>query len=178
MKGILTQLRADHRRFRELSDRIEEQTECCQGGEDIDLELIEGIVRDATGYSNHLHHPLEERLFALIRGSDSSLDRVLDQLEDEHCRFAVTADQLSAMLNGVLRDEPVRRDRLVAMCMDYIDLFRRHIELEEEVFTRAERALTDEQWRALDDASGAGEGAAAEGDAPDIPMNPGASSSI
>lgn len=177
MTGVLAQLRTDHRRFRELSDRIEEQTECCQGGEDIDLELIEGIVRDATGYSNHLHHPLEERLFALVRGCDSSLDRVLDQLEDEHRRFAVTADRLSATLNGVLRDEPVRRDRLVAMCMDYIDLFRRHIELEEDVFARAENALNDEQWRELDDASRAGEVAAAEGDAPGILMDPGAASS-
>lgn len=167
MTGILERLRADHRSFRELIEPMEAQVRRCRRAEDIDLELIQAIVSDATEYSNQLHHPVEDQLFALLRSREGSVERVIDRLEEEHRRLAVTAEQLTAMLDGVLRDEPARRDRLVTLCTDYLDLFARHLDLEEsEVFTRAERVLGDADWRLLEGWLEARTAAQTEGDEP------------
>lgn len=105
-------------------------------------------------YPEKLHHPKEERyLFAHLRHHDNQLDKVLDELEDQHAQGkAKLQDVEHAFTRFELMGEsalPILRD----MVDEYAQFSANHRRLEEEVILPgACRWLTEEEWSEVDEA--------------------------
>lgn len=126
--------------------------EVSKGRRKPDFKVLRAMVHYIDTFPEKLHHPKEDRyLFARLRLRSTEANVVLDQLEAEHIHGAKLIRDLEQHL---LRWELGGQENFKAFADEvngYADFHWRHMRQEEEfVLPLAERALTEEDWRAID----------------------------
>ncbi|NIR28797.1 MAG: hypothetical protein GWN84_05665 [Gammaproteobacteria bacterium] len=152
MANVLESLRNDHENMRVLLDILESQMAVFGGGEYPNVLLIEDILDYLRGYPTLCHHPMEDLVYDKLhtRVSSDVLERIGD-LQAEHEELARLTSELAAGVDNVLPDPKAPRSRFVALAKEFLDRYRRHMELEETVlFPAAAKHLSENDWAAID----------------------------
>lgn len=141
---------AEHARFANLLDFIEQQMVEFHEGGDPDYELLRDVVHYLHHYADQYHHPREDVAFArMIRHSPGLRVPVLMLLQ-EHRVLAAVGETLLDYLEAILEDAVIERKTIEAAASTYLVYYRHHLALEErEIVPRAAESLTPEDWAAV-----------------------------
>jgi len=118
------------------------------------LDLLFSIVYYIRVFPDKFHHPKEEDfLFKALRDRAPNCGRFLDQVTEQHRVGTGQVEALDAALKAYQANYPDRLDELATAAETFVTSQYEHMRLEEEeILTEAKAALTDEDWRRIDQA--------------------------
>jgi hemerythrin-like domain-containing protein len=116
-----------------------------------DFRLLHAMLYYIREYPERLHHPKEDEvLFAALRRRTRDADAVLDELEREHAQGEQLLNALTVSLSVFEAGAPQGLQRFAAEVDRFAAFYWAHMQTEEDrMLPAAERALTDEDWRAV-----------------------------
>ena len=153
IRDPLARWHADHVNFARLLDFLEERLELFGAGEAPDYELMLDIVYYMTHYSDVIHHPKEDVVFAIVMHRAPELARTVNELLGEHAALKDSGEQLARDLDDVVNGSIAPRERVERSAREYIALMRGHMNVEEaQIFPAAQRLLRPGDWKALEPA--------------------------
>jgi hemerythrin-like domain-containing protein len=151
LADLLEDLREDHRNMSVMLDLLSKQIEHIRDGERPDYELVHDIMRYMTVYSDAVHHPREDLLYASMKAERPDLAKGLDRVEPEHVEIAELGETLRNDVEAVASGAPVTRERLVEDTREYVRVLRKHMAWEEEdLFRRARELIESEEEMFID----------------------------
>ena len=155
MSHVMRQLRTDHSQVARLLGLLTRQLDLVKVAGSADFEIMEDAMKYMTGYADRYHHPREDLVFARLRERDAGIGEVLDSLGREHRALGAKGEAFQKVLEGVVDGAMVEREGFEAQGRDYVEFLRSHMVREDnEVFPRADSALTDADWRHVEETLG------------------------
>lgn len=140
----------EHVYFNQLLSLLRRQVDVFHRGEQPNYELMQDIIAYLREYSDRFHHPREDVAFARLAEHCPDLDLVLARLMQEHRVIAHAGEKLLEQLRAIEGGAVVPRAELEAAAATYLVYYSNHIVTEEEdVVTRAAKALTEDDWEAV-----------------------------
>lgn len=117
-----------------------------------DFDLVRAMLFYVDEFPERLHHTKEsDLLFPRLRERAPEIAGVLDRLDRDHERGEKAIRDLEHALLAFEVMGEARREAFEQAVARYIDFYLQHMAVEEtEVLPAARRALTDEDWAALD----------------------------
>ncbi len=120
-----------------------------------DDEADDGLIRDAmtymTDFVDNFHHGKEDLAVASVADRVESVRPLQKELNGQHLRIREAGRTLTAELERMLLDEPVRRRELATIGFDYAAQVRRNMEFEEgRVFPRLMEGFDEEACARID----------------------------
>ncbi|WP_042445147.1 hemerythrin domain-containing protein [Azospirillum sp. B510] len=133
---------------------LRHQIRAIRGGAAPDFPLLRAILDYIVSYPDHWHHPKEDRfLFAAIRRRAPEAEDLLGRLEREHALGYPMIETLKRQLVRFEAGDDGAAEDFFATAERYAALEYGHLQTEEEqLLPLAERTLTAEDWREIDDA--------------------------
>jgi hemerythrin-like domain-containing protein len=116
------------------------------------FDVLRAMLFYIDEFPERLHHPKEsELLFPKVRARRPDLAAVFDTLDNDHARGEASVRELQhRLLAYELLGEP-RREAFEAAARRYVELYLRHMSLEEStVLPAARESLLPEDWHELD----------------------------
>ena len=151
MADLLEDLREDHRNMTTMLDLLGRQVDHIRDGDRPDYELIHDIMRYMTVYSDALHHPKEDLLYASMKAEKPDLDADLARVGPEHREIAELGETLRNDVEAVASGAAVTRERIIADTTEYVRQLRQHMAWEEEdLFRRARDLVQSEKSMSVD----------------------------
>ena len=123
-----------------------------------DTETFFAVLRAMLFYVDEfperLHHPKEtELLFPKLRRHSPQISADLDRLNLEHAKGETNIRELQHLLLAWEFIGVTRRGAFEGACLRYVNFYLDHMRLEETlILPAAERCLSAEEWRELDEA--------------------------
>ena len=151
MADLLEDLREDHRNMTTMLDLLGRQVDHIRDGDRPDYELIHDIMRYMTVYSDAVHHPKEDLLYASMKAEKPDLDADLARVGPEHREIAELGETLRNDVEAVASGAAVTRERIIADTTEYVRQLRQHMAWEEEdLFRRARDLVQSEKSMSVD----------------------------
>jgi len=151
MADLLEDLREDHRNMTTMLDLLGRQVDHIRDGDRPDYELIHDIMRYMTVYSDAVHHPKEDLLYASMKAEKPDLDADLARVGPEHREIADLGETLRNDVEAVASGAAVTRERIIADTTEYVRQLRQHMAWEEEdLFRRARDLVQSEKSMSVD----------------------------
>ena len=151
LADILVDLREDHRNIAILLDLLDREIDRIRDGGKPDYELIHDIMRYMTVYSDAVHHPKEDVLYAAVKKDQPDLAEGLERVGPEHAELADLGESLRNDIEAIASGAAVTRKRLLADASDYVERQRHHMAWEEtDLFPRADTLANAEMAMFLD----------------------------
>lgn len=151
LADILSELREDHRNMAIMLNLLERETERIRAGDRPDYELIHDIMRYMTVYSDAVHHPKEDVLYAAMRSEKPQLAGGLERVEPEHEELARLGENLRNDMEAVACGAAITRDHVMNDARNYVRYLREHMNWEEgDLFKRADSLVDVENAMFLD----------------------------
>lgn len=155
MPETLTMWHAEHVNFARLLNLLDDQLALFHGGNTPDYELMQNIMFYMTHYSDVLHHPKEDLVFALVRERERGVARTVDDLAAQHNHLGKCGRDLVRQLDDIVNGAVSSRESVEAVAREYVGTLRTHMRIEEtEILPLAARLLTDRDWTAIHAAIG------------------------
>ncbi|RZL96212.1 MAG: hemerythrin domain-containing protein [Variovorax sp.] len=122
-----------------------------------DFGALRAMLFYVDEFPEKRHHRKEtELLFPKLRARTPLSRELLDRLDDDHARGERKIREVEHALLGFEMLGESRRHAFEQAIERYVDFYLAHMALEErEILPLAERVLTDDDWRDLDEAFGA-----------------------
>lgn len=140
----------EHKYFSHLLELLHRQVDVFETGQRPNYELMLDILSYLRHYSDRFHHPREDVAFARLAVRCPDLVPTLARLRQDHRVIASAGEKLLEQLTAIVEDAIVPRADVEAAAATYLVYYRNHIAAEEhEVLARAEDALTEEDWDAV-----------------------------
>jgi len=159
MPEALGSLRQEHRNMSTLLRALEWQVDEFERGHQPDFDVIGATLDYFLSFPDACHHPREELIFAKLHERDLAAAQQIGDLRIKHQELARRAREFASALRVVLAEAELPREAFAGWARGFIDLQRRHIDMEESTFfPAAEKTLTAQDWADL------GAQAATEGD--------------
>lgn len=150
MPDTLNLWHAEHVNFARLLNLLDDQLDLFHGGSTPDYELMQNIMFYMTHYSDVLHHPKEDLVFALVREREHGVARTVDDLAAQHTRLGKCGRELVRQLDDIVNGAVASRESVEAVAREYIETLRNHMRIEEtEILPAAARLLTNRDWTAI-----------------------------
>ncbi len=140
---LLSELRLDHRNMAVLLNLLQDEVERMQQDDDADFELAHDIMRYMTVYSDAIHHPREDLVYAGLLAAQPQLAEGLEAVEEQHRELADLGSRLRGDIEAVLAGNAVTRERVTADTRNYLHRLRQHMAWEEEDLFRRIDDLAD-----------------------------------
>ena len=151
MADLLEDLREDHRNMTTMLDLLGRQVDHIRDGDRPDYELIHDIMRYMTVYSDAVHHPKEDLLYASMKAEKPDLDADLARVGPEHREIADLGETLRNDVEAVASGAAVTRERIIADTTEYVRQLRQHMAWEEEdLFRRARDLVQSDKSMSVD----------------------------
>jgi len=148
MTRAVLNLLGEHANVVRMLNAFERQLAIIEAAETPDYDVIRGSVEYCESFLDGYHHPKEEFILVKMRARDWKAAEVFGELEVEHIGLAALTRDLLDVLDGVAEGREIRRDALVFLGREFLELNRLHIRHEDEVFFPAvEKTLTADDWR-------------------------------
>jgi hemerythrin-like domain-containing protein len=145
-------LEAEHRVIQKVVAAMAVLAERLDGGEDVDVPLLENVVEFLRTFADRCHHGKEETFLfpALIRRGVPSHGCPIGGLTMEHQKGRVMVGELADAIRGYAAGEPPARDNLVKSLRALVALYPSHIWKEDYLlFPLAGKVLTPEDQQDL-----------------------------
>jgi hemerythrin-like domain-containing protein len=147
---LLDALRQDHRDMTALLGALDWQIGEFESGRQPDYELIDATLEYFLSFPDIRHHPQEVRIFEKLGERAPGLAEEVGDLAAAHEDLAARARDFATALRAVLQDVEVSREALARWGRGFIELQRRHMEMEERsFFPAAAKGLAAEDWSDL-----------------------------
>jgi len=155
MPDTLNLWHAEHVNFARLLNLLDDQLDLFHGGSTPDYELMQNIMFYMTHYSDVLHHPKEDLVFALVREREHGVARTVDDLAAQHHHLGKCGRDLVRQLDDIVNGAVSSRASVEAVAREYVETLRNHMRIEEtEILPLAARLLTNRDWTAIHAAIG------------------------
>ena len=137
---LLVELRQDHRNMAILLDLLQQEIDCIdREDESPNFELLHDIMRYMTVYSDAMHHPKEDLVYAGLVAKQPELAEGLEEVEVDHKAIADLGERLRDDVEAIVAGTAITRERVIGDAQEYVDRLRRHMAWEEEdLFLRAD----------------------------------------
>ncbi|WP_218511557.1 hemerythrin domain-containing protein [Variovorax sp. dw_308] len=150
MKSLITRWHADHVHFSRLLDLLKRQVAEFHDDGEPDYNLMLDIVSYLREYGDRVHHPLEDEAFELLVLRAPELRLPVNRLKQEHRAIAIAGEELVGLLNGIIGDAVIARDKVEAAAALYLAYYRHHLATEErDILPRAARLLDEHDWKSV-----------------------------
>lgn len=151
LADLLSDLREDHRNMSIMLDLLAQQVDHIEAGERPDYELIHDIMRYMTVYSDAVHHPKEDLLYAGMKSERPELAHGLDRVGPEHREIGELGETLRNDVEAIASGAAVTRERIISDTSEYVRTLRKHMAWEEEdLFRRAKELIQSEKEMFVD----------------------------
>jgi hemerythrin-like domain-containing protein len=151
MADTLALWHADHVNFAWLLTLLERQLALFHDDGSPDYDLMLDIMYYMTHYSDVVHHPKEDLVFAMVKERDKGAAHKVDDLARQHARLKAAGDSLVEALDGIVAGTIASRAQVEGMARDYVTQLRSHMRTEErEILPLAARLLNHDDWSAVD----------------------------
>ena len=150
MPEAIAVLREEHRNMVALLRTLEWQVDEFASGNQPDYDVIGAALDYFQSFPDLYHHPREELIFARVHERDPGITQRIGDLRIAHRELAARSHEFATALRAVLDEQEVSREAFARWARGFIDLQRRHIDVEESTFfPAAATALTAEDWADL-----------------------------
>jgi hemerythrin-like domain-containing protein len=147
MTRIIETLREEHRNIEGLLLVLEQELNIFDRNERPDYEIIQAVINYFQDYPDCCHHPKEDMIFEKLKARDPVAAEAVGDLEAEHQNEGSRLRRVAYMIRSILTDHDVLRQSVHDTIRDFIELERKHMEMEERVlFSVAAKALRPEDW--------------------------------
>ena len=151
MSNVVDALLQDHSNMAKLLDAVERQLAAFERGEPLDLDILQGALDYCLNYPDLYHHPKEDLVWERLRLRDPEGTAAFADLHEEHRKLGELTRRFAAAMRSVLRDLEVSRESVDQIARQFLDRYRRHMEMEEQrFFPAAVRTLTAADWAEID----------------------------
>ncbi|MEX0958875.1 MAG: hemerythrin domain-containing protein [Burkholderiales bacterium] len=155
MADLLNRWDKEHRNFSRLLDVFEVQLALLREDAEPNYELMLDIMDYLTGYSDQVHHPREDLIFAKVAEKLPSVGQAAEALLQQHREMAESGRDLHARLQSILNGGIESRESIEAAGRQYVAAFRSHMDREyRELFPAARKALSPAEWGQIENQSG------------------------
>jgi len=153
MHRTLALWRAEHVNFTRLLDILDDQLKTFHGGGTPSYELMLDIIYYMTHYSDALHHPKEDLVFAKMKERNKELAPKVEALSAQHASLRELGAALALDLDGIVNGSILPRERVEAAASEYATYLRNHMRIEEtDILPLAPKLLQDQDWSEIDNA--------------------------
>lgn len=165
MQNAIKFWHVEHMRFKRLLDALERQLAVFHTGAQPNYQLMQDIIHYLHHYPDRFHHPREDVAFARLIKRDPTMVQQVNWLTQEHRVIAAAGAELLRLLDEILEDSIVSRERIEAAVATYLIYYRRHLRTEEtQILPGAAHLLTQDDWAAVIAVAPLGEDALFGGD--------------
>ena len=152
MENEIFKLRKEHVNFKKLLSLFDAQLAFLYKGKAPDYQLMEDILYYMTQYTDLIHHPIEEVIFALLAVRDSSVVENVAELTKQHQTIedsgAFLYEKLENIINGEC--EIMKLAEIEMPVRLYSSSLRAHMDKEElNLFILAEQLLNEDDWKRI-----------------------------
>ncbi len=128
--------------------------QCRRQHRSLDLLALRSVLFYIDEFPEKRHHPLEsELLFPKIRSRAPQVRDILDRLENDHAKSEHRIREVEHALLACEVMGESRRSAFEDLAKSYVDGYLQHMIIEERhIMPVADKVLTAEDWRELDEA--------------------------
>ncbi len=149
MPQLLDRLAADHSHLTRLLNLFDALLDRFHEGSETDFELMCEMLEYMESYADNVHQPSEEVIFDRLRARGTG-HQVLDELTRQHLELPEMNRKFRRSLEGIVREEVLRRDEVEAQGRELLETLRAHLDLEEtKAFDLMRENLTETDWEEL-----------------------------
>ncbi len=153
MANEIFKLRKEHVNFKKLLNLLDAQLDLLHRGENPDYQLMTDILYYMTQYTDLIHHPREEAIFALLAVRDSSVEQDVAEITRQHHTIGDSGARLYEKLENIINAESeiMQLQEVEAPGRLYVTTLRAHMDKEEQsLFVMAEQLLNDDDWKKIE----------------------------
>ena len=155
MNNAIRKLREEHRSISAVVHALEQLAHAAQDQSvRPEFAVFRAMIYYIDAFPERQHHPKEdEHLFARLRARAPQAGPLLDELHAEHVKSAKLIRDLEQALLAFEQSWPNGAAVFAAVVDAYARFHRAHMRKEEhDVLPLAEKALTPEDWKAIEEA--------------------------
>ena len=147
MPTILATLHQDHANMAKLLDALERQIGLFNRTEQLDYDIVGGIVDYCLTYPDLYHHPMEDLVLEKLRRRAPEAAAGIGRLDAEHQQLAALTRRFAAAIHNILQEAEMPRDAIDGLAREFLETYRTHMRRENEVFFKAAADnLTEADW--------------------------------
>lgn len=144
---IIASLHDDHVNVAQVANLAREELRLLEAGETVDYLLLEDVMCYVTGYPDTNHHLTEDLVFERLKEVAPDVAEDVDSILAEHEELIARGQRFLEAIRAVAEEAFVLREDLLHRGRDYFSMLERHMSTEEgQLFPRARKELTDEDW--------------------------------
>jgi hemerythrin-like domain-containing protein len=151
MQYTLMLWHADHVNFGRLLALLEREIAKIHGTGTPDYQLVLDILYYIEHYSDALHHPKEDLIFARVGARNADVAEIVAALARQHVDLREMNEALRRECEDVVNGSIVSRALIAGLGQSYIGALREHMRTEEtKILPLADRVLTSRDWDEVD----------------------------
>jgi hemerythrin-like domain-containing protein len=151
MQYTLLLWHADHVNFGRLLNLLDGELDLLHDGGSPHYQLMLDIMYYMTHYSDVLHHPKEDLVFARMKARDENVGATIHELAIQHTQLRDMGEAMVRALDDVVNGSIASRERIEATARAYVSALRAHMRTEEsEILPRAGQLLSESDWTEID----------------------------
>lgn len=140
MSNAVEQIHQDHVNVSRILDLIEAEIDSARKERMPNLELLEDAMRYMINYSDMVHHPKEDAMFAKLAENEPDVADQADVLREEHETLARLSSEFLEIVKAAEYGEFVLRQQVIERGAEYVDTLRSHMDAEEVGLLKRARA--------------------------------------
>lgn len=151
MTNLVEQLHEDHKNVSRILDLIEREVGRARDEEMPDLDLLEDAMRYMINYTDLVHHPKEDSMFAKLVQKEPVVADEVEVLRQEHETLGRLGSEFIDIIKAAEYGDFVLREDMIARGSEYVETLRSHMDAEEVgLMKRARASLTGEDLEEID----------------------------
>jgi len=144
MTSPIDRLHKDHAHFAQLLRIVERELDRIEALEHEDHDLMLDVMSYITRYSDRVHHPTEDLLYARLADKSPRARTSLAEVPRDHEALLHEGSAFKTTLTMIADGGMVLREDILVQGRAYLDHLRRHMVLEEEHLFPMARTVLDE----------------------------------
>lgn len=153
MQNVLKTLHTEHGHICRILDFLDTQIGLLEKGGNPEWDLMKDVMHYMTNFPDIYHHPKEDLVFKRLRERQAGAIPDIEDILLEHRELGEMGQKFRAAIAEVECGSVMSVADFSKMARNYVDVQRRHVELEERVlFPLAKKFLRPEDWTEVDEA--------------------------
>lgn len=151
MSNLVEQIHHDHVNVAKILDLIEKEVDRARNEQMPNLDLLEDAMRYMINYSDLVHHPKEDAMFARLMDKEPDVADQVQVLREEHETLARLSADFLEIVKAAESGEFIRREEVIKRGVEYVETLRSHMDAEEVgLLKRARASLTADDLEEID----------------------------
>ena len=130
---------------------LERQLDVFDRGGTPDYDVVQGVIDYCLDYPDLYHHPKEDLVLERLRQRDPAAAEEVGDLVALHEALGSLTRRFAEAMDNVVHGAEVSRDAVAELAREFLEVYRKHIAMEETTFFPAAlAALEEEDWEAIE----------------------------